>query len=132
MAVVEVHATGARFEGVEGELLTYYLGEAGTVGGYSIDGVAYPRKFDTDSGFDPAEHSVGEVQEHLANSTAAEQERVLTLEASSPSPRKSLVGEVVETADPSGAPQVQFDVPAGSAVVPDPEDPPADEPDAGA
>jgi hypothetical protein len=91
MAVVEVHATGERFEGVTGSLLGYYQGEANTVGGLTIDGVAYPAKI-AESDFDPAAHTVVEVQEHLASATPGEQARVLDAEADSKA-RVSLVGE---------------------------------------
>ncbi|HEX4432793.1 MAG TPA: hypothetical protein VHZ96_26205 [Frankiaceae bacterium] len=43
MATVTVLATGESIT-AEGPLLAYYRGEAATVGGYSIDGVDYPRR----------------------------------------------------------------------------------------
>lgn len=78
MAVVQVHATGEEIEAT-GALLDYYLGEAGTVGGYTIDGSEYPRKIAA-SDFDPAEHTVEEVQAHLALSMPGERARVIAAE----------------------------------------------------
>ena len=108
MAVVEVHATGERFEGVEGALLDYYQGEANTVGGYTIDGQEFPAKVDVpdesvpaDEVFDPAGHTVDEVNDYLANATPAEQERVLAAEADGKG-RVTLVGDV-EADDAEGS-----------------------------
>ena len=92
MATVIQLATGSVMEGVEGALLAYYQGEANTVGGYSIDGVEFPEKVDVgESDFDPSEHTVPEVEQHLAESTPAEQERVIDAEKSASKPRKTLV-----------------------------------------
>jgi hypothetical protein len=79
MAVVQVHATGEEFDVPAGPLLDYYTGEARTVGGYSIDGAEFPRKIVL-SDFDPGEHTVDEVNEHLAISMPGEVSRVLEAE----------------------------------------------------
>lgn len=78
MAEVIVHATGQTLT-ADGPLLDYYRGEAATVGGYTIDGAEYPRKIAL-SDFDPGDHTVDEVQEHLALSMPGEQARVLDAE----------------------------------------------------
>jgi hypothetical protein len=100
MAVVEVHATGERFEGVTGALLGYYQGEANTVGGFTIDGVEYPAKADVPEpavvaageAFDPADCTVDEVKDYLAGATPVEQERVIAAERGGKA-RVSLLGE---------------------------------------
>lgn len=96
MATIEVAATGEVLEDVQGNLLAYYQGEANTVGGYTIDGVEYPARVDVpvegEEGFDPADHTVPEVEEHLAESTVAEQERVLAAERDGKE-RKTLIGD---------------------------------------
>lgn len=104
MATIEVHATGETFEGVTGSLLAYYQGEANAVGGYTIDGVDYPAKVDVPAdeaeAFDPARHTVTEVSEHLAESTLAEQERVLEAErARGEDARVTLVGHEDDAED---------------------------------
>lgn len=78
MAEVTVHATGQTLT-ADGPLLDYYRGEAATVGGYTIDGAEYPRRIAL-SDFDPGDHTVDEVQEHLAQSMPGEVARVLDAE----------------------------------------------------
>lgn len=104
MSTVQVHATGQTIETASQTEADYYLGEANTVGGYTIDGVEYPAKVDVPvteaDAFDPADHTVAEVEEHLAESTPAEAERVLDVERHGKD-RKTLVGDepVVESVE---------------------------------
>lgn len=79
MAQVIVHATGQEIDAPDGPLLDYYRGEANTVGGYTIDGAEFPRKIAL-SDFDPGDHTVAEVEEHLALSMPGEVSRVLEAE----------------------------------------------------
>ena len=48
---------------------------------------------DADPAFDPTEHSVVEVKEHLDEADEAERQRVLDAEASSDKPRKGILKE---------------------------------------